>query len=141
VHGSAVGGRDRGHQREAETEAVVTRAVVEARERQEQTVELVGRDDAAGVDDPDQRSAVLGCGRDRDGAVRDVVALGVVEQVGDEPFEQHPVAGDEGCAKRGDRPDPVRGTALERVLGEIGQIEWVGEDARLISRTPISRSA
>ena len=62
----------------------------------------------------------------------DVVALGVVEQVGDEPFEQHPVAGHRGFVERGGRRDAVGGTSLECVLGDGGQIQRVGEGAGLI---------
>ena len=95
-------------------------------------VDLVGWDDPAGVDDSQQGCAVVGGGRDRDGAARDVVALGVVEQVGDEPFEQHSVAGHRGFAERGGRRDAVAGTSLECVLGDGGQVQRVGEGARLV---------
>jgi hypothetical protein len=74
-------------QGEAETEAIVAGAVVKPGERQEQPVDLVGWCDPAGVDDSQQGRAVVGGGRDGDGAARYVVALGVVEQVRDEPFE------------------------------------------------------
>src|SRR4029077_14161377 len=69
---------------------------------------------------------------DRDGAARDVVALGVVEQVADEPFEQHSVAGHRGFAERGGRRNAVGGTSLECVFGDGGEIQRVGEGARLI---------
>jgi hypothetical protein len=126
---------DRGdgrHQGEAEAEAIVAGAVVEPGERQEQPVDLVGWHDRAGVDDPHQGRAVLCGGRDRDGATRDVVALSVVEQVGDEPFEQHSVAGHQGFAERGGRRDAPRGTPLQRVFGDGGQVQRVGEGTRLI---------
>jgi hypothetical protein len=55
------------------------------------------------------------------------VALGVVEQVVDEPFEQYRVAGDRGPAEGGDRGDAAGGTPLKCVFGER-----VGEGARLV---------
>jgi hypothetical protein len=51
VHGSAVDGGDGRHQGEAETETIVAGTVVEAREWQEQPVDVVGWNDRAGVDD------------------------------------------------------------------------------------------
>ena len=63
----------------------------------------------------------------------DVVALGVVDQVGDEPFEQDCVAGDRRFVERGRRRDAVGGTSLKCVLGDGGQIQRVGESQRLIA--------
>ncbi len=60
VHGSAVDGRDRGDQGEAETEAIVAGSVVEARKRQEQPVHLVGwHQYQAGVDETRTTDAPL----------------------------------------------------------------------------------
>src|SRR5215831_4811085 len=72
VHSSVVDGGDRRHQGETETEAVVAGAVVEPGERQEQPVDHVGWYDRAGIDHSHQGRAVVGAGRDRDGAARDV---------------------------------------------------------------------
>src|SRR5207248_7681606 len=118
VHRPVVNGGDGRHQGEAETETVVAGAVVEPGERQEQPVDVIGWHDRAGVDDSHQGGAVVGAGRDRDGAAGDVVALGIVEQVGDESLEQHSVAGDRGVVEGGDRGDAVGRTSFERVFGD-----------------------
>ena len=49
VHRAIVDAGDRGHQGEAETETVVAGAFVEARERQEQPIDLIGWYDRTGV--------------------------------------------------------------------------------------------
>ncbi len=110
-------GGDRCDEGEAEPEAVVAGAVVEAGERQEQPADLAGWYDLAGVDHSHHARGVVGGRRDADGAARDVVALGVVEQVGDEPFEQDWVAGYRGLAERGGGRDAVGGTSFECVFG------------------------
>ncbi len=133
LHGSVVHGGNGRHQRKAQPEAVVTGAVVEPGEWQEQALDHIGRHDFAGVDDAQHRFRVAGGGRDLDGPAREVVALGVVEQVGDEPFEQHPVAGHRGFAQLGEGRDAARGAALECVFGYDGEVERVGESAGLVA--------
>jgi hypothetical protein len=126
VDGSVVQGRDRRYERETETEPLVPSAIVEASEREEEPFDLVGGNDAPGVDDPDQGCAVVGGGRDRDGAPGNVVLLGVVEQVRDETLEQDAVAANRCLIECAEGGDARWYTGVECVLGDRGEVEGTG---------------
>jgi len=86
---------------EAVTVALVGAVAVEALERFEETVDLSGRDDRPRVPYGQQGAAAAGPGRDGDASRHLVVAHGVVDQVGDEPFEEERVPLDQGGSDRG----------------------------------------
>jgi len=121
-----VGGRDGGDQGEAESGAVVPGAVVQPGEGLEQVGDLLRRDHRPAVDHAQHGLGLAGGRRDRDGPPVGVVALGVVEQVDDEPLEQHGVAGHRRFPERGGNGDAGRGAAVQGVLGDGGQVEGLG---------------
>ena len=101
--GGVVGGGDGSDDGEAEAVAVfvVGAAGVEALERLEEPVDLAGRDDRAGVGHREHGFAVGGVGGDLHVPAGDVVADGVVDEVGDEAFDESGVAVERGGADGG----------------------------------------
>lgn len=83
--GGAVGGGDGADdgQADAMAVAVVCAPCVEPLEGLEQPVDLAGRDYRPSAGNRQDSAAVAGSGGDLDGPARDVVADGVVDQVGD----------------------------------------------------------
>src|SRR5579862_7218422 len=81
--GGMVGGGDRPDDREAEAVAVFVVGAdgVEALERLEETVDLIGRDDRPGVGHGEHGLAVSRLGGDFDASAGDVVPDGVVDEV------------------------------------------------------------
>jgi hypothetical protein len=72
--------------------AVMGAAAVEALERLEETADVTGWNHVAGVGHREHCLAVCGAGRDSDVPAGDVVADGIVDEVGDESFDQSRVA-------------------------------------------------
>src|SRR5581483_9675471 len=91
-----VGGGDGADDREAEavTLLVVGAARVEPLERLEEPVDLAGLDDRAGVRHCEHGIAVVAAGGDTHAAAVDVVSKSVVDEIGDEGFEQPRVSVD-----------------------------------------------
>ena len=80
---------------------VVTAAAVEALERLEEPIDVASRDVWAAVGYGEDRLAVGGIGGDVNFPAGDVVADGVVDEVGDEAFEEPGVAVERGGTDSG----------------------------------------
>ena len=91
---AAVGAGDGPDDGEAESDSAADPLGAQAPEWPEQGFHLVGRDCPAGVLHTEDHGVAFSPGSDFDPAARDVVGDGVVDQIGDEPFEQYCVAED-----------------------------------------------
>ncbi len=94
---------DRPNNRESQSVAVARTGtgVAQSLEGSEETLDLLGRDDRAGVRDRHDGVPVAGRGGDLDISAGGVVAYRVVDQVGDQTLEQSRIADRRRWVERG----------------------------------------
>ncbi len=140
VDGRAVRLGDSVDDGQAETEALGSRGAVRflPPERLEEPLDFAGGHRRAGVGHGQLGSAVHDTGADLHRSARDVVAQGIVDEIGDKPFRELWVSG----GRRGGEPGPQRQTSCrgfrqpgaQRLLDQCLQVErFVGLDAALSS--------
>ncbi len=113
------------------------RRAVQPLERLEQPVDLVGRDDLAGVGHGQHHSAYLAVDADLDGATGHVVVDRVVAEVDQQPAEQHRVTRYPRRLQRGLHPQPAPlglGCPLaQRQLDQFGEVNHLIRAAAMLA--------
>ena len=96
----------------------------------EETLELAGRDQRAGVGDRENSTSRLGASCDLEPSTDDVVADRVRYEVGGEPLEEGWVAAYLGRLERDDALESARVVSAKRLVRDRGKVD------RLVTREP-----